>query len=347
MKQWNPLSGRLVLTALVTPFKEDGSINWQGLRKNLEFQMRFPSVDGVVPVGTTGESPTLAPEEHILVISQITHWTEEAGLFVLAGCGSNSTEEAFQYTQVAAEIGCDGALLVDCYYNGPSSLELREEYYRPIAEAFPELTIVPYIIPGRTGCALLPEDLALLAKKYPNISAVKEATGDLERMRKTRELVPERFQIYSGDDDKTFAMMEDPQIRATGVISVISNIAPQAVQRMCEAFSEGEIEEARQIQQALEPLFKLVTVTIGQNKFRNPLPIKTMMAGLGIPAGPCRRPLGKMVPEGVERVRVTLRKIWENKETRWVLEPIEAFYGVNISARLADDKIWAELSWKG
>lgn len=342
-------------TALVTPFKEDLSIDWQGLEKNIAFQ-DAREVTGVVPVGTTGESPTLTPEEHNLVIARTWRLTgEEAGVYCLAGCGSNSTREALHYTELANAIGCDGVLLVDPYYNGPSSLEIRENYYREIAKRFPDLSVVPYIIPGRTGCALSPEDLAILARDCSNVRAVKEATGDLERMRKTRSLLPDDFQILSGDDDKTFVMMTDDGILAVGVISVISNIAPVAVSKMCERILNENRKAAEKIRDALSPLFGVVTVLYPReeeingekisirDKFRNPLPIKTMMQGLGLPAGPCRPPLGKMTLQGVEIVRNALREVWE--KSPWVLKPIEEFYGVDISERLTSDRIWQSLAY--
>lgn len=333
---------------------ESLKINWEGFEDNLIFQIS-QGVTGLVPVGTTGESPTLTSRWHNLVIARTWDLVGEDDIFVLQGCGSNSTQEALHYTETADSIGCSGVLLVDCYYNAPSSLELREHYYRKIAESFPELSIVPYIIPGRTGCALSPEDLAILARDCPNIRAVKEATGDFERMRETRRLAPEGFQILSGDDDATFSMMTDERIKASGVISVISNIAPAAVSEMCKKVLAGEREEAERIKEALEPLFGVVTVTVPrkeeiggkevliQDRFRNPLPIKTMMQGLGMPAGPCRPPLGKMTSQGVMIVRDALIKVWANNP--WVLSSIEEFYDVNIEERLQNSEIWQKLAY--
>lgn len=339
-------------TAMVTPFNSDGSIDWLGLEMNTAFQIK-EGVKGVVPVGTTGESPTLTPREHVMVIGRVAQCVDRE-VFLLAGCGSNSTKEMLEYGEAALAFEADGLLLVDCYYNGPSSLELREEYYKPAAEKFPDLVICPYIIPGRTGCALSEYDLAFLARKYPNLTMVKEATGDLERMGRTRTLTPEGFLIFSGDDHLTFKMMTDPKIRADGVISVISNIAPKAVERMCEAAFAGVIEEAQKFKDALDPLFEVVTVrkerreefpeefTV-EDKFRNPLPIKTMMQGLGMRAGPCRPPLGKMTSSGVEKVRNALKEVWDKNPE--VLKPIEAFYGVKILNRLRDDEVWKELTF--
>jgi len=339
-----------VFTALVTPFTELGEIDWPGLEKNIQFQIQ-QGVKGIVPAGTTGESPTITPEEHVLLITRVAGFV--AGqIFVLAGTGSNSTAEALHYTTAALHCDCDGVLLVDCYYNGPSSLELREEYYARLANHFPKLTIVPYIIPGRTGCALSPEDLAILHRQYENISAVKEATGDLERMRKTRQLLGSCFKIFSGDDDMTLGMMTDLEIRASGVISVISNIAPAAIQMMCQNVFSGTLGEAQKIRDALNPLFGLVTVCAKReeiitsfvlDKFRNPVGIKTIMQGLGMPVGVCRPPLGKMTKAAVETARSGLREVWE--QNPWILKPIEDFYGVSIKDRLANDRIWQKLAY--
>ncbi len=347
------------ITALVTPFNSDGSIDWSGMRENIEFQI-LQGAKGVVPVGTTGESPTLDRAEHCMVLVKTADHPRE-DTFILSGCGSNSTKEALYYMDVAWGADCGGGLFVDPYYNGPSSLEIRENYYSLLARRFPTMAIVPYVIPGRTGCELSAVDLAILAWRFPNLQAVKEATGNLDRMRETRKLAPPDFKIISGDDDMTFAMMTDPEISASGVISVISNIAPAAVQRMCQSILDRNWGEAEKIKLALDPLFKLVTIRqsreivlglmgkqeshVVTDRFRNPVGIKTMMQGLGMPAGPCRPPLGKMTRNGVQQVRDALKEVWGKNP--WVLEPIESFYKVSIPNRLADDEIWNRLSFEG
>lgn len=344
-------------TAMVTPFDENGGIDWIGLKKNTAFQIS-QKVTGLLWVGTTGESPTLSPTEHRQVIVRGTEYAVGKGkVFTMGGGGSNSLTEAEEYVEAIEKAGCDAALLVDPYYNGPSSLEIRDCYYRPIAKWYPQLIIIPYIIPGRTGCALEPADLAILSWQYPNLCAVKEARGDFEKIKEIRDLCQLDFGIFSGDDDKTWPMMTDLGIKAKGVISVISNIAPGAIQLMCEKISAGQIGEARGIREVLDPLFGVVTVTAERieriltvkevtvkDKFRNPVSIKTMMNALGMPAGPCRLPLRRMTPGGVEKVRDVLKKVWN--ENPWILRPIEDFYNVNIPDRLADDKIWAELSFR-
>jgi len=309
-----------------------------------------------LPVGTTGESPTLTWREHNRVIEAAIA-AAQGRCKVLAGTGSNSTAEAIEGTQHAFHAGADAALLVECYYNGPSSLELRREYHGAVARAVPEMALVPYIIPGRTGCAMTPEDLAILASEHSNVIAVKEATGELARMARTRQLCGDGFAIMSGDDDLTYEMMTRTDIRADGVISVISNVAPRAVAQMVQFVLSGDIPTANRLRNALDPLFKLVTVKAAsarrlpngetaqvEDKFRNPLGLKVMMNGLGMPSGPPRPPLGKMSHEGVAVVRESLRKVW--KDTPEILEPIAQFYKKNITRRLNADRYWDALRYQ-
>ena len=340
-------------TALVTPFKKGGQVDWAGYRLNLAFQIG-QGVSGLLPVGTTGESPTLDWDEHNDVIDRAIE-AARGKCGVIAGTGSNSTREAISATAHAANAGADAVLLVDCYYNGPSSLELRREYHAAIAEKFPSLTVVPYVIPGRTGCALSAEDMAILAHDHPNVSAVKEATGDLDRMRRTRELAPDGFSILSGDDELTFAMMTDPLIRAAGVISVISNVVPAAIVQMTQAAQAGDAARARELHEALGPLFGIVTVPVAGtrtvagrtieviDRFRNPLPVKTLMRALGMPSGPCRPPLGRMTPAGVAAVREAARTV--HRGDPGILEPIAGHYGVDVASRIEDDAIWEALAY--
>ncbi len=351
-------------TALVTPFREDGKIDWEGFEKNVKFQIS-QGISGLVPTGTTGESPTLGWEEHNLFTTKTIQFARPVRgsslngsskkCYVMAGTGSNSTEEALAGTKYAVEAGADAVLLVDCYYNGPSSLELRKEYHGAIAKEFPAIQVVPYIIPGRTGTSLSPEDLAILSKEFSNVRAVKEATGDLERMIKERELVGNDFDILSGDDERTYEMMARPGIRASGVVSVISNVVPGAVEDMVRKTLAGDARGG-DLRDALSPLFDIVTVKVKdertfpdgskasvEDKFRNPLPVKTLMNGLGMPAGPCRRPLGKMSPQGVQVVRNAARTVW--KKNPEILKPIEEAYGVKIAQRLEKDEYWDKLAY--
>lgn len=330
-------------TAMATPFTRKGELDWEGLEKNIQFQMANGA--HLVPSGTTGESPTLDWKEHQRVIAR-TVKAARGKAFVLAGTGSNSTKEALEATEHAVDVGAPGVLMMDCYYNGPSTLELRTQYYEPVAKKFRKTFIVPYIIPGRTGTKLEVEDLAILNRRYKNVRSVKEATGDLDRMAKTRRLLGDDFDILSGDDDKTYEMMIRPDIHATGVISVMSNVVPGPITEMVKAISKGNLTRAEQLKNVLDPLFKVVTVNTIESyegfdvpcRFRNPVAIKTMMNGLGIPSGPCRSPLGKITPKGAEVVRNALKEVYG--KDRNVFTPIEEFYRVNIEERLSNDRFW-------
>jgi 4-hydroxy-tetrahydrodipicolinate synthase len=336
-------------TALVTPMTPNRQVDYVGLRRLVEFQIG-EGVSGILAVGTTGESPTLDWKEHNEVIGKVYEHSGSKGL-TIAGTGSNSTQETMEGTEHAAHIGVKCVLLVDPYYNGPSSLEIRKEYVVPVAKRFPEVQVIPYVIPGRTGTQLLPPDLAVLHQQHKNVTAVKEATGNLENMRLTRKLCGRNFVILSGDDDKTFTMMTTPEIAASGVISVISNIAPRAVNDMTGYILNGKVEEARNICTALQPLFDIVTVKTQEQtpfglvtcKARNPLACKTLMNILGMPSGPCRRPLGKMTQNGLETVLANARKVFEKDPE--ILAPIEDFFDVSLQKRLYNEKFWQGLTY--
>ena len=333
---------------MTTPFKGN-EVDYEGLRRLVEFQIAG-GVSGILAVGTTGESPTLTWEEHNEVIKSVAEICKGKCMSI-AGTGSNNTRETQESTEHAVQVGADAALLTDPYYNGPSSLEIRREYIAPVAERFPQIQVIPYVIPGRTGTQLLPEDLAMLHKQFDNVSAVKEATGNIENMRRTRECCGDDFAILSGDDDKTFAMMTDPLIKAGGVISVASNIAPQAVQEMTKLLNEGNRSEAEALKEGLTPLFGIVTVKTQEDtpyghvvcRARNPLATKTLMAILGMPVGPCRQPLGKMTKKGLEVVLEVGRTVWKNKPK--ILQPLADFFDVDIEARLYDEAIIKGLAY--
>lgn len=328
-------------TAMVTPF--DGTaVDETGLARLAEFQIQN-GITGILAVGTTGESPTLAWEEHHRVV-QILSKQAKGKCLCIAGAGSNNTNEALSAARHAAAAGVDAVLLVDPYYNGPSSQEIRKEYLTPVAAAFPDLSIIPYVIPGRTGAQLLPEDLALLFKAHPNVNTVKEATGSLDNMRRTRQCCGPEFTILSGDDGLVFEMMTDPHIAAAGVISVVSNIVPKAMSDLVRLLANKETEPAKTLADALRPLFGLVTVnTLEPSAYgevacraRNPLALKTLMQLLGVPSGPCRPPLGKMSRAGLEVV-VNIAKTVQSKNPE-ILSPLATFFNVDIDARLNDER---------
>jgi 4-hydroxy-tetrahydrodipicolinate synthase len=342
-------------TALITPFNEDYSVDLAGLEKNIAFQAD-QGITGVLTVGTTGESPTLRTEEHNRVVAEAKRFAAK-GCDILAGTGSNSTEEAIGHTRHALDSGVDKVLLVDCYYNGPSSLELRMEYYETVLEQLPNVKIVVYVIPGRSGTAISPVDIAVMSGSYDRVIAVKEATGDLKRMEEERSLMPS-MSIMSGDDDITLTMMGSEKIKASGVISVTTNIAPRAVSQMVGAALAGDMHRAQALENKLKPLLSSVTVKAEservlpngrrvkvQDRFRNPVAIKAMMNVLGMPAGPCRKPLGKLSPSGASVIRETLEKIMS--ESPEILAPVGDFYGVDIETRLRDDRVWKSIMYTG
>ncbi len=336
-------------TAAVTPMRKGREVDYEGLKQLVEFQVE-EGVRGILAVGTTGESPTLTWEEHIEVIEKVYEHADGRCL-TIGGTGSNNTEESLEGTREVSDFGIECILLVDPYYNGPSSLEIRTEYVEPIAAEFPHIQIIPYVIPGRSGTQLLPQDLAVLNAEFENVRAVKEATGSLDNMRLTRRLCGEDFDILSGDDDITYTMMKDPDVAATGVVSVASNVAPGAVQQLVQAILEGKSDESERLHAALKPLFSMVTVKTQEEtpfgpalcKARNPLPYKTLMNVLGMPSGPCRRPLGKMTKKGLETVLKVARTVYE--ETPEILKPIEGFFDVDLGERLYNEASWRGLTY--
>jgi 4-hydroxy-tetrahydrodipicolinate synthase len=331
------LSG--TFTALVTPFTKDGNVDYDGLSSIVEFQIK-EGIDGLLAVGTTGESPTLTWDEHLNVI-QTVHECGGSKIKIIAGTGSNNTHESHKATKFAAKTGVDSALLIDPYYNGPSSLEIRREYLEPIARDFPNIIFVPYIIPGRTGTQLSPEDLAIAYSKFKNISAVKEATGDLSNARKIRKLCGADFTIFSGNDDQTLDMMLDKDIQANGVISVTSNILPNAVKNLVQ-YASSDYKKSIDINNNLKPLFDIVGVQTTEQsifgnvvtKSRNPVPTKTLMHILGMPVGLCRQPLGSLTKTALNVVVNNAKKLYENTD---YFQTLEAFFDIDLSKRLYSD----------
>ncbi len=328
-------------TATITPFAGE-AVDWKGLDRLVEFQIQS-GVTGVLAVGTTGESPILSWDEHNEVTERIARQCRGKCLCI-AGTGSNNPKETLDGTRHAVDYGAQAVLLVDPYYNGPSSLEIRREYVAPVARAFPSIDIIPYVIPGRTGTQLLPEDLGILFRDYPNVNTVKEATGAIENMRRTRDCCGPDFNILSGDDPMTVEMMTDPKVKAAGVISVASNVAPGATTEMVSLLLAGRAAEAKALADKLAPLFNLVTVKTTEKtpygevvcRARNPLAYKTLMAILGMPSGGCKPPLGKMTRNGLNKVLEAARTVLLTAPE--ILKPIEDFFGVNIEERLENPK---------
>jgi 4-hydroxy-tetrahydrodipicolinate synthase len=336
-------------TALITPFTGE-KVDVEGIEKLVAFQIAG-GITGVLAVGTTGESPALSWEEHHLV-TQVIASAVQGKCLSIAGTGSNNTAEALEASRQAVNLGVNALLLVDPYYNGPSSLEIRREYVEPVAAAFPDTQVIPYVIPGRTGTQLLPEDLAMVYKSHPNVATVKEATGNLDNMRHTRKLCGADYSILSGDDGLTFDMMTDPGILASGVISVITNVVPAAVSTMVRLLAQKNESEARKMKAALDPLFDLVTVKTteitpyGEVVFRarNPLAIKTLMAVLGMPSGGCRRPMGKITPKGLDKILTAARNV--QKANPELFKPVADCFGVDVEERLNTPEYWKGLTYE-
>jgi len=265
-------------TALITPFR-DGSVDVDRLKANVAFQIE-QGIDGIVPVGTTGESPTLSHEEHGQVIEAAVQ-AAAGRIKVIAGTGSNATSEAVSLTRHAAEVGADAALMVNPYYNKPTQDGLYH-HFMTVADAV-ELPIVLYNIPGRTSITMQPETVARLAE-HENIVAIKEATGSMDIASEIATLTdPQRFAIVSGDDSLTLPLMS---VGGRGVISVLSNLMPAKIKALVDAGLSGDFERARKMHLELFGLCKgMLTLST------NPIPIKAAMALAGLDTGELRLPL--------------------------------------------------------
>lgn len=326
-------------TALITPFK-DKAVDWAGLEKLIDFQLAN-GIAGLLAVGTTGESPVMTWQEHNQVIETVAQKCKGKS-YCIAGTGSNNTQEAMEGTAEAEKAGANAVLLVEPYYNGPSSLEIRREYIAPIARAFPNLEVIPYVIPGRSGTQIYPEDLAILYKEFPNVHTVKEASGDMANIRRTRAVCGPDYEIFSGDDGITLDMILDAEVKSIGAISVMSNIAPKAYSEMVRLALEGQTEAAKVLNSKLKPLNDLVTFKTKETtshgevifRARNPLPVKAMFDILGVFPGECRQPLGKLTRQAGEIVLKALQDV--NRQAPEILAPLGKFFGVDIAARLAD-----------
>jgi len=278
------------MVALVTPF-QDGEIDLQTLDELIESQLEG-SIDGIVPVGTTGESPTLSHEEHKLVIERVVK-TAGGQVPVIAGAGSNSTAEAIELTAYAKKVGADATLQVDPYYNKPTQ-EGFYQHFKAIAEAV-DLPLVLYNIPGRCGAGMTPETIARLAE-VENIVAIKEATGSLDQASEIASRCD--ITILSGDDSLTLPLAS---IGGKGVISVVANIVPSDVKAMTDLILEGDLVSARQWHKKLFVLCKSM-LTLATN----PIPIKAAMAMLNMCSEELRLPMTPLEPDKRTLLKETL-----------------------------------------
>lgn len=267
-----------VITAMVTPFKPDLSVDYEAARR-LARRLVGSGSDGIVVAGTTGESPTLSDEEKLLLFEAVI---DEVGAdaLVLAGTGSNNTLHTLELTKAAERVGVHGAMLVTPYYNKPPQSGLYR-HFAAVAEKT-ELPLLVYNVPGRTGCNLLPDTLAKLAADCHNIVAVKEASGIPDQVAEIRTKCGPEFVIYSGDDNLTLPIMA---VGGDGIVSVASHVAGEHIQGMIRAFLAGDVARAAEVHRRLLPLFKGIFITA------NPIPIKVALALAGFDVGGLRPPM--------------------------------------------------------
>ncbi len=263
---------------MITPFTKEGAVDY-AVAEKLAVHLTEHGSDGLVVCGTTGESPTLSWDEEFQLF-QVVQKAVAGKAKVIAGTGSNSTQEAIDATTKAAKLGLDGALLVVPYYNKPPQSGLYE-HFRAIAAAAPDLPLMLYNIPGRTGQNIMPETVARLAE-LSNICAIKEASGNLDQVSQIRSLTPPEFALYSGDDSLTLPLLS---VGGYGVVSVASHLVGQQLQQMIQLFLTGQVESAIALHLKLFPLFKTLFVTT------NPIPIKTALGLQGWSVGGFRPPL--------------------------------------------------------
>lgn len=282
-------------TALVTPFR-DGAVDEKALAALVEWQIEA-GVDGLVPVGTTGESPTLDHDEHLRVIAAVVEFAKRR-VKVIGGTGANATAEAVELTRAAEKAGANGSLQVAPYYNKPTQEGLYR-HFKAIASAS-KLPLILYSIPGRCGIEIGVETCRRLAADCPTVVAIKEAGGTPDRVSQLRAALPEKFAVLSGDDSMTLPFMA---VGAAGVISVASNIVPREVSQMVNAFAQGKLDVARRLHTKLYPLFKDLFIE------SNPIPVKAALAMAGRIREEYRLPLCAMGRENRARLEKTLRAL--------------------------------------
>jgi 4-hydroxy-tetrahydrodipicolinate synthase len=281
------------IVAIVTPFN-NGAVDTEKLRELVEFQIAG-GTDAIVPCGTTGEASTLDYDEHMTVVKTVIEQVNKR-VPVIAGTGSNSTQEAIELSEKAKAAGADGVLLVTPYYNKPTQ-EGLVRHYTAIADAV-AIPQILYNVPGRTGVNMLPETVARLAP-HRNIVAIKEATGSLQQASEILALCGDKIDVLSGDDFITFPMMA---CGAKGVISVLANIMPKAVGDLTDAFYAGDLEKARQLH--------LHTLKIGNAMFieSNPIPVKTALGLMGKCSDELRLPLCEMGAANKEKLAAIMKE---------------------------------------
>lgn len=273
--------------ALVTPFDEDGNVNFEKIKELVEFQISN-GTDAIVACGTTGEASTLNDEEHLAAIKAIVDAVNKR-VPVIAGTGGNDTDHSIYMSQEAEKLGADALLVITPYYNKANKSGLRKHFVS-IANSV-KLPIILYNVPSRTNVNIPPALVADLARNVDNIVALKEACGDLAQVAEVCRLVPEDFAVYSGNDDSILPLLS---LGGSGVISVLANICPKETHDLVEKFMEGDLEGSRKLQLDMKPLIDALFIEV------NPVPIKTAVNLMGFNVGNLRLPLAEMEEQNLE-----------------------------------------------
>lgn len=291
----NPYFGRL-LTAMVTPFNADGSVNYAKAADLAEWLINNGS-DGLVVAGSTGEAATMSVEEKLELFRVVVQRINKRAP-IIAGTGSNNTADSVQMTKMAEAIGVDGVLIVGPYYNKPTQGGFYQ-HFAAVAQNT-ELPVIVYNVPGRTASNIAPATVARLAADFKNIVAIKEAAGNVGQVAELYAVLPEDFTIYSGDDGLILPFMS---VGATGLISVLSNIGGGMLQDLMQAYEDGRVQEAAKLNTKMVPLANAMFIET------NPIPVKAAVTLVtGIDAGEPRLPLTPMEPENKTKMTVVLKE---------------------------------------
>lgn len=280
--------------AIVTPFYDNGEVNYDRFAELIEFQIANKT-DAIIVCGTTGEASTLSHEEHLEVIKYCVE--KVAGRIpVIAGTGSNSTETAIYLSKEAQRYGADGLLLVTPYYNKATQKGLYN-HFKAIAETV-EIPMILYNVPGRTGCNLMPDTIVSLCRDVKNIVGVKEASGNISQVAKLMALADGSVDLYSGNDDQIVPLLS---LGGKGVISVLSNVAPKETHDICEKYFAGDVEGSAGLQLKSMELIDALFCEV------NPIPVKKAVSLMGLEAGPLRMPLTELEPENVQKLQKAMK----------------------------------------
>ncbi len=280
--------------AIITPFNEDGSVNYDKLGEIIEYQIAN-GTDAIIICGTTGEASTLTHEEHLECIRYTVEKVNKR-IPVIAGTGSNCTETAIYLSTEAEKYGADALLVVTPYYNKATQNGLYE-HYKAVAQSV-KLPIIMYNVPSRTGCNILPATAVKIAKEIDNVVAIKEATGNISQVAKLMSLADGCIDLYSGNDDQIIPIMS---LGGSGVISVLSNVAPQQTHDIVAKYLEGDVTTAAKLQLDAIELIDALFCEV------NPIPVKHAVNLMGMEVGPLRRPLSPMEPQNLEKLKTAMK----------------------------------------